>query len=122
IRPVASTTLLSARHLRAVYAGEHGELTCAVDDVDLAVARGEVLGIAGESGCGKSTLAAVLSLTVRPPLYVQGGELTVAGRRISLERGYEPPRSWRGTAVSLLPQGALNALSPTARIGRCAVD
>ena len=122
IRPVTSTALLSARHLRAVYAGEHGDLTCAVDDVDLTVARGEVLGIAGESGCGKSTLAAVLSMTVRPPLYVQAGELTVAGRRISLEPGYEPPRSWRGTAVSLLPQGALNALSPTARISTCAID
>jgi peptide/nickel transport system ATP-binding protein len=121
-RAVTSTTLLSARHLRAAYEGKHGDLTCAVDDVDLTVARGEVVGIAGESGCGKSTLAAVLSLTARPPLYVQGGQLTVAGRRVSLDPGYSPPRSWRGTAVSLLPQGAMNSVSPTTRIGNVAVN
>ena len=121
--PVASTTLLSARHLRAAYAGERDEVAyCAVDDVDLTIARGEVVGIAGESGCGKSTLAAVLSLTARPPLYVLSGELTVAGRRISLAPGYNPPRSWRGAAVSLLPQGAMNALSPSVRVGNFAVD
>ena len=119
---VSSATLLSARHLRAAYVGERGDVTCAVDDVDLTVAAGEVLGIAGESGCGKSTLAAVLSLTTRPPLYVQGGELSVAGRRVSLDPDHRPPRSWCGAAVSLLPQGALNSLSPTIRIGNVAVD
>jgi peptide/nickel transport system ATP-binding protein len=118
---VACATLLSARHLRAAYAGERGDLVRAVDNVDLTVARGEVVGIAGESGCGKSTLAAVLSLTAQPPLYVQGGELTVAGQRVSLDPGHGPPKSWRGSAVSLLPQGALNALSPTSRIGTVAV-
>lgn len=114
-------TLLTARGLRAAYSGDSAPVT-AVDGVDLTVADGEVLGIAGESGCGKSTLAAVLSLNARPPLHVLGGSLEVGGRRLSFEPNRQPPRSWRGTEVSLLPQSALNSLSPTRRIGAFAVD
>lgn len=120
--PVRAGYLLSASNLRAAYSGPGGHDTVAVDDVSLTLREAEVLGIAGESGCGKSTLAAALSLTARPPLYVVGGELEVAGKRLSFEADKAPPRSWRGTMVSLLPQGAMNALSPTLRIGDFAVD
>jgi peptide/nickel transport system ATP-binding protein len=121
IRDVTTGHLLSARGLQAAYVGRTSE-TCAVDDVSLYVNEGEVLGIAGESGCGKSTLAAVLSLTARPPLHVFGGELDIAGKRLSFEPDKAPPRSWRGTVVSLLPQGAMNSLSPTMRVGDFAVN
>jgi peptide/nickel transport system ATP-binding protein len=120
---VASGHLLAARDLRAGYAaGRARRENMAVDGVSLTVADGEVLGIAGESGCGKSTLAAVLSLTARPPLYVHRGELEVAGNRLSFEPDRPPPRSWRGAVVSLLPQGAMNSISPNLRVGDLAVD
>lgn len=109
-----SGPFLQARRMRAAYETGHGAETVAVDDVSLEIDEGEVLGIAGESGCGKSTLGSVLSLTARPPLYVKSGELDVAGDQLDLEK--TPPRSWRGEVVSLLPQGAMNALSPTVRI------
>ncbi len=118
---VTTDHLLSARKLTAGYVGRNAD-TMAVDDVSLYVNEGEVLGIAGESGCGKSTLAAVLSLTARPPLHVFSGELDVAGKRLSFEPDKAPPRAWRGTVVSLLPQGAMNSLSPTARVGDFAVQ
>jgi len=50
----------------------------AVDDVDLDIARGEVLAIVGESGCGKTTLARML-LGLLPP---SKGEILIGGRPI----------------------------------------
>jgi peptide/nickel transport system ATP-binding protein len=117
----STRTLLRASSIRAAYTVGDGEIV-AVDDVSLDVRRGEVVGVAGESGCGKSTLGAVLSLTVRSPLYVKTGELEVDGQQLDLGPDHNPPRAWRGEVVSLLPQGAMNSLSPTVRIRDFAFD
>ncbi|HVX42797.1 MAG TPA: ABC transporter ATP-binding protein [Mycobacteriales bacterium] len=117
-----SELLLDAQDLRAAYTDARGRSVVAVDDVSLQIREGEVLGIAGESGCGKSTLASVLSLTARPPLRVLKGTLQVAGKAMDLGGSTQPPREWRGTVVSLLPQGAMNSLSPTLRIRDFAFD
>ncbi len=53
-------------------------LVRAVDDVDIDVARGEMLAVMGPSGCGKSTLLHLLGGLDRPT----SGELSLAGRRI----------------------------------------
>jgi putative ABC transport system ATP-binding protein len=70
-------TLLSARRLRKQYGSGEG-LVRAVDDVDIDVARGEMLAVMGPSGCGKSTLLHLLGGLDRPT----AGELSLAGRRI----------------------------------------
>ncbi len=57
--------LLSARGLRKQY-GTGEALVRAVDDVDIDVARGEMLAVMGPSGCGKSTLLHLLGGLDRP--------------------------------------------------------
>ncbi|RCK68989.1 ABC transporter ATP-binding protein [Desertihabitans brevis] len=116
------TRLLDARNLRAAYRTPDGRLVRAVDDVTLHVEEGEVLGVAGESGSGKSTLGAVLSLNVRAPLEVESGELDVEGKRQDFGASARIPRTWRGSVVSLLPQGAMNSISPTMRVRELCFD
>jgi peptide/nickel transport system ATP-binding protein len=119
----SATELLRVESVRAAYIMHAGDLpVVAVDDVSLVVRPGEVLGIAGESGCGKSTLAAVLTLNARPPLYVQGGSMIFDGETVTLSDLERIPAQWRGKMMSLLPQGAMNALNPTARVRELAVD
>jgi peptide/nickel transport system ATP-binding protein len=47
-------------------AGLREQVVRAVDDVNLTVAEGEVIGLVGESGCGKSTLGRVISGILDP--------------------------------------------------------
>ena len=71
------SALLRARGLGKQY-GVGEALVRAVDDVDIDVARGEMLAVMGPSGCGKSTLLHLLGGLDRPT----AGELSLAGRRI----------------------------------------
>jgi peptide/nickel transport system ATP-binding protein len=82
----------------------------ALDEVSLAVRRGETLGVAGESGCGKSTLArCVLRL-----IEVDQGRILFRGRDITRTTG-EALRQLRRHMQPVFqdPYGALN---PRARI------
>jgi peptide/nickel transport system ATP-binding protein len=109
--PLLEVSGLTVRHRRDLI----------VDGVDLTLARGEALGLAGESGCGKSTTALSLmrllpaaleqegTIALHPP---DGGDTINIDRRT--ERGMQLVR-WRH--VSLVFQGAMNSLDPVKRVG-----
>jgi peptide/nickel transport system ATP-binding protein len=108
-------TLVDARNIRGVYYTGAKDVV-AVDDVSIRVEEGEVLGLAGESGSGKTTLGSIISLIARPPLHVEQGTLEIDGKVQELGGDARIPRTWRGSVVSMLPQGAMNSISPTKRV------
>ncbi|MGW3242740.1 ABC transporter ATP-binding protein [Streptomyces sp. NPDC001070] len=76
----------------------------AVDGVDLAVGRGEIVALVGESGCGKTSLARTLLGLVRP----SGGQISVGGEPLGY--GRRALRAFRREVQLVLqdPSGSLN--------------
>jgi peptide/nickel transport system ATP-binding protein len=97
--------VLEARDLAVTFPARRGQPAArAVDGVNLALARGEVLALIGESGCGKSTLARTLVGLIEP----NRGEVRYAGQ--PLRRTRSGLREFRRHVQLVLqdPYGALN--------------
>ncbi|MEQ4300361.1 oligopeptide/dipeptide ABC transporter ATP-binding protein [Plantactinospora sp. B6F1] len=125
--PPASTdtdVVLSVRDLSVVYDG--ADPVHAVRDVSFDLARGEVLGIAGESGCGKSTLAYAITRLLKPPGRVTSGDVVfhpADGPSLDLSTLHgEALRRFRWNRVAMVFQGAMNALNPVLSVRRQLAD
>lgn len=100
--------VLEARDLHVGFGGRRrrGEPPIrAVDGVELAVGRGEIVALAGESGCGKTTLARTLLGLERPwrgEVRYDGQPLTYTGRGLKAYRRH----------VQLVLQDPTGALNP----------
>ncbi len=79
--------------------------------IDLAIFRGETLGLVGESGCGKSTLARVIAGLIP----ATGGKVHLAGHDLSTVN-HEQWRSLR-REVQLVFQDPYGSLNPRRRVG-----
>ncbi|GAA2153438.1 ABC transporter ATP-binding protein [Nocardioides koreensis] len=108
------TDLLSMRGVSVTYRTETGDVP-AVRDVDLELASGEIVGLAGESGCGKSTLASTI-LRLQPQTATVTGEVLFEGRDV-LTMGWGDLRALRWAGASMVFQGALHSLNPVRRVG-----
>jgi peptide/nickel transport system ATP-binding protein len=93
----------------------------AVDDVSLAIRRGEIVGLAGESGCGKSTVAHSLLRILKPPGEITGGRVVFDGQDV-LALAPKQLRQFRWRNVSIVFQSAMNSLNPVMKVGDQFVD
>ena len=107
--------LLTVDNLTVEFATRNGVVT-AVERVDLALAKGETLGIVGESGSGKSvTSYAVLRILDRAGRIASG---TVQFSGIDLHNADEATlRDIRGREIAMIFQNPRAALNPIRRVG-----
>src|SRR5688572_19977553 len=107
--------LLSVRELSVEFDSPGGPLR-AVDGVSFDLRRGETLGLVGESGCGKTTTVLGILRLLPPGGRIVGGSVWFDGEDLlGLDGG--ALRSFRWTRLSLVFQGAMNALNPVRTIG-----
>ncbi len=114
---MANPPLIDIRKLCIGFMGRAGTMLPVLHEVDLAVCRGESVGIVGESGSGKSTLALAAMGYLKYGLQKLSGEVIYDGADIFARSATELEKI-RGGKLGLIPQNSGQALTPTLRIGR----
>jgi peptide/nickel transport system ATP-binding protein len=107
--------LLELQQLTVDY-GAGAKRARAVDEVDLTIHEGEIVGLAGESGCGKTTIANAVMQILRPPARIVSGGILFEGENL-LGKSTNELRRFRWQNVSMVLQSAMNALNPVMRVG-----
>ncbi|HVO59640.1 MAG TPA: ABC transporter ATP-binding protein [Terriglobales bacterium] len=107
--------LLQVRGLSVCYQ-DGGNLIRALDQVDLDIHAGEIIGLLGESGSGKSTLACAILRLLPPHATCNGGQV-LFGQRDLLRAAERDLRAVRGARISLVWQDPALALNPVISVG-----
>lgn len=94
----------------------------AVNNINLSVKKGEILGIVGESGSGKSVLSlSVMQLLPEKIARIDQGEISFKGKRIDNIKESEYNKM-RGKELSMIFQEPMTALNPVFTIGNQLIE
>lgn len=83
-----------------------------VDNVDLSLKKGEVMGLIGESGAGKSTIGLSSMCYARAGVHIAAGQINLGGTDIRTLDA-EGRRSVRGKRIAYIAQSATAAFNPS---------
>ena len=106
--------------LAVAYPGPYGDVL-ALQDVNLTLRQGEIVGLVGESGSGKSTMAFAVMRLLKNGARLVGGHVLVAGRDIYHLEG-DTLRNFRWKTIAMVFQSAMNALNPVLTVGEQIAD
>src|ERR1700709_1641931 len=82
-----------------------------VDDVDVTLQRGEILGLIGEAGAGKSTIGLAAMAYARAGMRITGGTITLAGTELRASTALYR-RNSRGKSIAYIAQSAAASFNP----------
>ena len=108
-------SLLAVRDLTVEYHTDSG-IFCAVDGLSFHLDQGRSLGIVGESGCGKTTAMLALMRLLPEAGRIVGGDVLFEGTNL-LHLSVPELRRYRWQKLSMVFQGAMNALNPVRPVG-----
>jgi peptide/nickel transport system ATP-binding protein len=107
--------LLTVEDLTTYYRVMRGYVK-AVEKCSFNIEKGEALGLAGESGCGKTTIALSLLRILPPGGKIIEGKIFLDGTDILQLNEDEMRREVRWKKISLVFQGAMNAMNPVVKV------
>ena len=107
--------ILQVQELTTHYRTQRGWVRAA-EGVSFNVEEGQALGLAGESGCGKSTVALSLLKILPSGGRIRKGKIIFDGQDlVPLSEAEMRKIRWKG--ISIVFQGAMNALNPVYKVG-----
>ena len=109
--------LLDIRGLKTHFKTDDG-MVRAVDGVDIAIDRGETVGVVGESGCGKTVTAmTVMKLIQMPPGKIVAGSVLWQGRDL-VPLPADEMRKIRSKEIAIIFQEPMTSLNPVYTVGQ----
>ena len=108
--------VLDIRNLTIHYVMEDATVE-AVNDIDIQLEKGKILGIVGETGAGKTSVClSILNLIPDPPGVIKSGEIYINGKNILTASPKEMNRI-RGKEVAMIFQDPMSSLNPVLTVG-----
>jgi peptide/nickel transport system ATP-binding protein len=108
--------LLEISNLSTDFLIENSPPAHALDEVSFKLHEGEVLGLVGESGCGKTTLMLSVMRLLPANGRITSGTINFMGNDL-LDLNEEQIAGVRWKNISMIFQGAMNALNPVRTVG-----
>lgn len=108
--------LLEVRNLSINYVNNNKPPARAVENISFTLKEGELVGLVGESGCGKTTLMLALLRLLPPAGQIVSGQVIFNGKDLIMLSDDEI-NAVRWKDISIVFQGAMNALNPVRTVG-----
>ena len=115
-KPFQKDVLLDVQNLSISYINEGKAPARAVENVSFTLKESELIGLVGESGCGKTTLMLALLKLLPSAGQIVNGNVFYNGKDLAAMSEDEINKI-RWSRISIIFQGAMNALNPVRTVG-----